>query len=73
MATATLTNLVCEIGETAGEVWHVLNEGGSTSLTDLVKKVDAPRDTVMQALGWLAREEKIAIEYDGRKKTVSLV
>jgi len=73
MANATLTNLSCEIGETAGAVWRVLDERGSASLTELVKQVDAPRDTVMQAIGWLAREEKVALEQDGRKKIVTLV
>jgi hypothetical protein len=37
-----------------------------------VKEIDAPRDVVMQALGWLAREEKLDIEEDGRTRTVSL-
>ena len=73
MTTATLTNLACDIGETAGAVWQFLDERGSISLTELVKQVDAPRDTVMQAIGWLAREEKIAVEQEGRKKTVTLV
>jgi uncharacterized membrane protein len=73
MTTATLSDLTFEIGETAGEVWHVLSEGGSCSIADLIKKVDAPRDTVMQAVGWLAREEKIVIEQAGRKKIVELV
>jgi uncharacterized membrane protein len=73
METATLTNRVCEIGETAGAVWQVLDERGNLSLTELVKQAGAPRDTVMQAIGWLAREEKIAIEQEGRKKIVTLV
>ena len=73
MATATLSNLVCEIGETAGTIWQVLDERGSLSLTELVKQADAPRDTVMQAIGWLAREEKIVVEQEGRRKIVTLV
>jgi hypothetical protein len=73
MATATLASLNWEIGEAAGEVWHVLFEGGSSSVADLIKKVDAPRDTVMQAIDWLAREEKVVIEQAGRKKVVALV
>ena len=42
------------------------------SLAKLVKEIDAPRDLVMQALGWLAREEKLNIEGDSRTRLVSL-
>jgi hypothetical protein len=64
---------VAYIGETAGVVWRVLSENGPMSLTKLVKAVDEPRDTVMQALGWLARENKVCIEDEGRTRMVSLV
>jgi hypothetical protein len=61
-----------EIGETAGAVWHTLNEQGPLTIAKLVKEIEAPRDVVMQALGWLAREEKVEIEEDGRTRVVSL-
>ena len=61
------------IGETAGQVWHVLETTGPKNITRLVKEVDASRDLVMQALGWLAREEKITIEEQARARVVSLV
>lgn len=61
-----------QIGATAGDVWKILDESGPTTVTKLVKEVSAPRDVVMQSLGWLAREEKIVIEEIGRKKIVSL-
>ncbi len=63
---------VTYIGETAGTVWRVLSETGPMSVTRLLKAVDEPRDTVMQALGWLARENKLAIEDEGRTRIVSL-
>ena len=66
-------SLVDQIGDTAGVVWHYLNDNGPSSLTELVKEIDAPRDVVMQALGWLAREDKLAIEEDNRgRKSISL-
>jgi predicted ArsR family transcriptional regulator len=61
-----------QIGETAGVVWHKLSESGSMTLAQLAKEVDAPRDTVMQAIGWLAREGKVEIEDNGRKRVVTL-
>jgi hypothetical protein len=61
-----------QIGETAGLIWNFLNDNGSISLAKLAKQIDAPRDLVMQAVGWLAREGKVAIKESGRAKTVSL-
>jgi hypothetical protein len=61
-----------QIGETAGAVWHVLDEHGHVSLTKLIKLVDAPRDQVMQAIGWLARENKIDFEDTSRGRTIGL-
>jgi hypothetical protein len=61
-----------QIGAIAGQVWHCLNETGAASLTQLTKEIDAPRDVVMQAIGWLAREGKICIEANGRSRNVSL-
>ena len=72
MAMATEDSCLAEIGETAGKVWHLLDRKGPLTLAKLVKDIDLPRDTIMQALGWLAREEKIDIEENGRTRTVSL-
>ena len=72
MATAARESCLAEIGETAGRVWHLLDEKGSLTIAKLVKEVDVPRDVIMQALGWLAREEKLEIEGDGRTRKVSL-
>lgn len=69
------TDTVCstsQIGEVAGEIWHLLDHKGSMSITKLVKEIDGPRDLTMQALGWLAREDKINIEGDAKTRIVSL-
>jgi winged helix-turn-helix protein DUF2582 len=70
MAMATEAT-VSQIGETAGAVWRILSERGALSLAKLVKEIDAPRDLVMQAVGWLAREDKVVID-DSRNRIVSL-
>ena len=72
MATATSSSGIEEIGETAGEVWHLLAEQGRISLPQLVKEVDTPRDLVMQAIGWLAREDKVLIEETARSRIIML-
>ena len=72
MATATAMSCVDQIGEAAGAVWRFLDLNGPQKMTALVKEIDAPRDTVMQALGWLAREDKISIDEEARTRVVSL-
>lgn len=70
---ATVTVYIDQIGETAGMVWRVLDEQGPQSLAKLPKLVDAPRDLVFMAVGWLAREDKLQIEEGRRTKIVSLI
>ena len=73
MATLEAVSAVQQIGETAGQVWNLLDREGPLKVTQLVKQVDAPRDMVMQAVGWLAREEKITIDEQARARVVSLI
>ena len=67
-----LAPAVQRIGETAGLVWQHLSTEGPTSLTVLARAIEVPRDLLLQALGWLARENKIEIADKGRGKIVSL-
>ncbi len=62
-----------EIGHVAGDVWRVLSEDGSKTAAELTKAVAAPPELVAAALGWLARENKLSFETNGRSVTVSLV
>ena len=72
MAMAAQSCTVESIGDTAGVVWHTLNEHGPLPLTKLVDEAGAPKDLALLALGWLAREGKITIEESGRKKIIAL-
>ena len=72
MATTSPASLVASIGEAAGVIWGILSENGPMTMAKLVKAVGEPRDTVMQGLGWLAREDKLDIVEDGRSRVVSL-
>jgi hypothetical protein len=60
------------IGETAGKVWKFLNEHGEANLNQIKKKVKADPNLILQAVGWLAREEKIQITNKGRFITYAL-
>lgn len=72
MSTEGSGSCIAQIGETAGVVWRTLAQKGPLSLSKLAKAVGEPRDTVMQAVGWLAREDKINIEDEGRTRIISL-
>jgi hypothetical protein len=55
MSTATMIPAIEQIGDTAGLVWQCLDLQESISMSQLIKSIDAPRDVIMQAVGWLAR------------------
>lgn len=72
MATVGELSGVARIGEAAGELWQYLDASGHVSLTTLTKEIELPRDVLMQAVGWLAREDKISIDEDRRTKKIGL-
>jgi hypothetical protein len=69
---ATVVDPAIEIGSAAGEVYRYLRENGEVSMTKLRKDVDLNGNRVDQALGWLAREQKILLTKDRRTVLVSL-
>lgn len=72
MSTAQESSPLTIIGETAGVVWHALKDNGPLSLAKIVDLSGKNRDLVMQAIGWLAREDKLEIAETKRGKIVSL-
>ncbi|MGO8688294.1 MAG: winged helix-turn-helix domain-containing protein [Thermoguttaceae bacterium] len=72
MSTGGELSGVMQVGEAAGLVWAALAQHGPLSTAKLVKIVGKPRDTIMQAIGWLAREDKIQIDDEGRSRVISL-
>jgi DNA-binding GntR family transcriptional regulator len=72
MAAAITINRTDQIGETAGLVWRALSDNGPMSYPKLVKVTGVSRDTVMQAVGWLAREGKVIVEETRRSRVVTL-
>jgi len=61
-----------EIGEAAGKIWVYLDSHGPTTLGKLKTGTKLADDLLNQGLGWLAREEKIAVEKKGRTISISL-
>ncbi len=64
--------MIPKIGETAGKVWRFLNENEEANLTQLRKGVKVESNLILQAIGWLAREDKLQIAKKGRFLTYAL-
>jgi hypothetical protein len=62
-----------KIGEAAGLVWETLNTKNEVGLTELPRAIKLKSDITYQALGWLAREDKIHYRTKAGKVYVSLV
>jgi len=61
-----------QVGETAGRIWHLLNDEGPQTFPQLKKKLNGSGELVGFALGWLAREDKIDISQEKKNFTVAL-
>jgi hypothetical protein len=59
-------------GVKAGIVWESLNQNGPSTIGDIVEATSLRRELVYGALGWLGRENKIAVERRGRAMVFSL-
>jgi len=59
-------------GVLAGKVWNTLKEKGNLTVGEIAKLASLSREEAMAGLGWLARENKIRIEYHGKKRHYSL-
>jgi hypothetical protein len=61
------------IGITAGKIWESLKKGDSVSLSQVPKLIKEKEALTYQALGWLARENKIEYDTKGKRTTVRAI
>lgn len=64
--------MITEIGITAGDIWHYLDEHGKSSLSQIVRGIDTDRDRVLMSIGWLAREGHVIVEKANQEYQVYL-
>ncbi len=64
--------LIEKIGENAGAIWNAL-QGGALTTKALKKATKLKEADLNLALGWLARENKIAFEVAEKDITISLL
>ena len=63
--------MIEKIGNNAGAVWNALNNG-EMEIKDLKKNVKFTDKELWAAIGWLAREDKLAIKEQGKEVFLSL-
>jgi hypothetical protein len=61
-----------QIGATAGLIWNALQKENKLALSKVPKAIDHKEWLTYLALGWLARENKVEFEIDGKRTYVSL-
>ena len=64
--------MITELGITAGDIWHFLDDHGRSTVSQLLGQLDKPRDTVLMSVGWLAREGHVTLEPEGSDYAIQL-
>lgn len=64
--------MVEKIGINAGKVWTILDEGGRQNVKEIKKAAKLTDKDLYAALGWLAREGKVALETEAKEVFASL-
>lgn len=64
--------MVEKIGMNAGKVWTILDEGGRQNVKEIKKAAKLTDKDLYAALGWLAREGKVALETEAKEVFASL-
>ena len=61
-----------KVGETAGQIWDLLKKKGEVNMAEVPRLLKEKSSVVYQAIGWLARENKIEYRTAATKTFVSL-
>ena len=59
------------IGDTAGEIWRLLESEESLSTSAILNKIKRPQAVVLMGIGWLAREDKLVFTQTKRGMRLS--
>lgn len=65
--------MVEQIGINAGKVWTVIDEKGRQNVKEIKKTTKLTDKDLYAALGWLAREGKIALDAEEKEVFASLI
>ena len=67
-----MVQVVLDIGESAGIIWRFLSDRGPATFAQLKRGTRLDEAVLHQGIGWLAREDKLALEATGRTHKVAL-
>jgi hypothetical protein len=59
-----MDDVIASTGNKAGVIWEYLKDKNSSTKQDLLKKTNLSKDEFYFGIGWLARENKIALDND---------
>ena len=71
-AATIFLNLTESVGTAAGSIWRYLNVKGPTAVAKVIKELPEDKKTLQRSIGWLAQEDKITLETQGRVETIAL-
>jgi hypothetical protein len=60
------------IGLTAGRIWSLLNEKGSSTMLKMKSSLGISNSLLCLALGWLSKEDKIELSESGHNLVATL-
>jgi Winged helix-turn-helix domain (DUF2582) len=61
-----------EIGEGAGRIWEFVKEHAALTMDQINKHVKLDTGTFFMSVGWLAREDNLAFDGEGKKAKLSV-
>lgn len=61
-----------KVSKTAGKIWKLLREKEQISISQIPKAIEEKNVIAYQALGWLAREDKIVYHVKANRTLISL-
>ncbi|HNV86247.1 MAG TPA: winged helix-turn-helix domain-containing protein [Candidatus Omnitrophota bacterium] len=62
--------MITEIGITAGDIWHYLDQHKEATVDEMTKGIGKSRELILMSLGWLAREGHVSVmEESGHYRT----
>lgn len=65
--------MVEQIGINAGKVWTILDENGRLNVKVIKKAAKLTDKDLYAALGWLAREGKVALDIEDKETYATLI
>jgi len=60
------------IGTNAGTIWEYLDKYGPTTVAKLIRETEVDEKSIQRSIGWLAKEDKVAVELVNRAETIAL-